>query len=109
ARSPALCCASLPAEPSSDFAVAAWRCLASRLAPLGGAGWTGGVGWAVTPGVGGTAIPTGVTDRLSGIACCEPGGGGGAGGAGGATGGAEPDGKSGSCGGLGSERFELSG
>src|SRR5205823_4708184 len=102
------CCAP-SLELSSDFAVAAWRCFASRRAPDGGAGWTGGVGWAVTPGVGGTAIPTGATDRLSGIALCEPGGGGGAGGAGGAIGGAEAVGKTGNGGGGGTCRLVLIG
>src|SRR5438094_316443 len=86
--------------PSSDFAVAAWRCLASRRAPEG---------CAVTPGVGGTAIPTGVTARLSGTADWPAGGGGGAGGAGGAGGGAAALGKVGSAGGAGSCRLVESG
>src|ERR1041385_4251111 len=60
--------------PSSDLAVAAWRCLASRRAPEGGEGLTGGVGWAVTPVVGGTAIPTGWIERLSGRGCWPAGG-----------------------------------
>src|SRR4051794_9425360 len=79
-------CASAPCpseEPCSDLATAAWRWRASRRAPPGGAGLTGGAGGGKAEVCGATFSPAVLSVSASGIAVSATGGGGGGGGGGG--------------------------